>query len=225
MLKILLAAAALLAPAAASAQATVTVNGRVFEVPAGTTTTFAMGPDGPYVIHQVAAVSTPTRLPDMQPMAVPTQPPAPAPRLDYADFDVPDQTAVGETRVLRIRRDRTSGHFIANVRVNGVMIRAIVDTGASGTILSPEDAAATGVDRDVTHVRPGVGIGGYTTLRSTRVRSLEIGGQRLGGFPADIGQSGLPTLLGQPEIAKLGRIVIEDGVMEIQPRGVQMASR
>ena len=223
MLKILLAAAALFAPCATAAQTVVTVNGRAFEVPAGTTTTFGIGPDGPYVINQVAVAAAPP------PAYVAARPAAasyqPAPRLEYAELDPVEQPAFGEARTMRIKRDRTSGHFIANVRVNGVVIRCIIDTGAGSTILSPEDAAATGVDRDVTHVRPGIGIGGYTTLRSTRVRSLEIGGQRLGSFAADIGQSGLPTLLGQPEIAKLGRIVIEDGVMEIQPRGIQTASR
>lgn len=244
MLRILLAAAALLAPLSVAAQTVVTVNGHVFEVPPGTTTTFGMGPDGPYVMKQVAAASTRPaayagpRSGDVRyqpavpydqyapsPQAAPREPRMPEPRLDYADLGAFDEAAPGEARVLRVKRDRASGHFLVNVRINGVMIRAIFDTGAAGTILSPEDAAATGVDRDVTHVRPGIGIGGYTTLRSTRVRSLEIGGQRLGSFPADIGQSGLPTLLGQPEIAKLGRIVIEDGVMEIRPRGVQTASR
>lgn len=143
-----------------------------------------------------------------------------------AGYRTADQSDFGGGGVLRIKRDGRSGHFIVPIIMNGVQVKAIVDTGASGTILSPEDAAATGADRDVTYARPGVGIGGATTLYATRVRSLEIGGQRIKGFAADIGQRGIPyTLLGQPEIAKLGRIVIEDGVMTIYPKGVQMASR
>lgn len=106
------------------------------------------------------------------------------------------------------------------------MVRAIIDTGASGTVLSPEDAAATGADRDVTSSHPGMGIGGPTVLYATRVRSLEIGGQRMAAFNADIGQRGIPqTLLGQPEIAKLGRVVIENGVMTICPRSTAVAMR
>jgi hypothetical protein len=63
-------------------------------------------------------------------------------------------------------------------------------------------------------------------LSVTHVRSMEVGGQQLGGFSAAIGQEGIPfTLLGQTEITRLGRIVIEDGVMTITPRNAQMASR
>ena len=48
---------------------------------------------------------------------------------------------------------------------------------------------------------------------------MDVGGQQLGGFNAVIGQAGIPyTLLGQSEISRLGRIVIEDGVMTISAR-------
>lgn len=226
--KTLLALLALTLPAAAFSQATiVTVNGRTFEVPAGTQATIVADPNGPYLLAttQVAAAIVSTQRDE------PVRPVAYAqttqPRLDYQGFEEETTGPVlGSGQVLRIKRDRFTGHFIAPVIMNGVRVKAIIDTGASGTILSPEDAAATGADRDVTHSRPGVGIGGYTTLHVTRVRNLEIGGQRLGAFNADIGQQGIPhTLLGQPEIAKLGRLVIEDGIMTIYPKGVEIAAR
>jgi hypothetical protein len=69
-------------------------------------------------------------------------------------------------------------------------------------------------------------IGGYTLLNVARLNSFEVGGQQLGGFTAAIGQEGIPyTLLGQTEIARLGRIVIEDGTMTITPRAPRMAMR
>ncbi len=116
---------------------------------------------------------------------------------------------------MHIRRDQ-NGSFVANVLMNGVVVRAIIDTGAQCTILSVEDARQTGADRDITHSETMAGIGGYTQLNVTRVRSMNVGGQQLGGFRAVIGQAGIPyTLLGQTEISRLGRIVIEDGVMTI----------
>jgi clan AA aspartic protease (TIGR02281 family) len=129
-------------------------------------------------------------------------------------------------RALRIDRDPATGHFIATVKVNGVAVRAIVDTGASNTILSPRDAQATGASKDLAGAQRMIGIGGYTMLNLARVRSLEVGGEDLGGFTAAIGQQGLGyTLLGQSEIARLGRITIEAGVMTILPRADRFASR
>lgn len=242
MFKSLVASLIAFMPAAALAQTmTVTVNGQSFAVQPGTTQTIVTDENGTRVVStttQVAAVTMPQAQARpavyyQQQQGYPQQgyrqayaPPQP-PRLEYADPDADSvQPGIGGARVVRIRRDRFSGHFIVPVVMNGVRIRAIIDTGAMGTILSPEDARATGADKDVKYSRPGVGIGGYTTLYVTKVRNLEIGGQQLGSFAADIGQQGIPqTLLGQPEIAKLGRVVIEDGVMTIYPKGVEMASR
>ena len=130
------------------------------------------------------------------------------------------------TRDLRISRDPATGHFIAPIRINGVEVRAIIDTGAQETILSARDARATGAVQDVVGSEPMAGIGGYTMLHVVQVRSMEVGGQQLGGFRAAVGQEGIPyTLLGQTEISRLGRIVIEDGVMTISPRITQVAMR
>jgi clan AA aspartic protease (TIGR02281 family) len=127
---------------------------------------------------------------------------------------------------VRIRRDAATGHFITTIRVNGVPVRAIVDTGAQSTILSAQDARATGAGNAIVRTQPMAGIGGYTLLNVARLNSFEVGGQQLGGFTAAIGQEGIPyTLLGQTEIARLGRIVIEDGTMTITPRAPRMAMR
>ncbi len=128
------------------------------------------------------------------------------------------QDTADTARSLRIPRDPRSGQFVARVRINGVPVLAIIDTGADSTVLSARDARATGAIRDVTHSEPMAGIGGVTMLDVTRVRSLNVGGQELSGFPATIGAEGIPyTLLGQTEIARLGRIVIDHGVMTISP--------
>jgi clan AA aspartic protease (TIGR02281 family) len=152
---------------------------------------------------------------------------AAAPHLD-TDAEVLDTPAAADSRpqVVHIKRDPMTGHFIASIRINGVAIRAIVDTGAQTTVLSARDAQATGADRDVTRTEAMAGIGGYSMLRVTHVRSMDVGGQALGGCTASIGQEGIPyTLLGQTEIARLGRIVIENGEMTITPRALEIAAR
>ena len=91
-------------------------------------------------------------------------------------------------------------------------------TGASGRL---REVSGTGADRAVQREEVAIGIGGYTRVGVARVASVEIGGQSLGRMTMRVGQPGIPyTLLGQPEIARLGRVTIEDGVMTITPRMV-----
>lgn len=152
-----------------------------------------------------------------------------APRLPdpvIANLDDRSVTREASAEAVRIPRDPSSGHFITQVVMNGIRTRVIIDTGASGTILSPDAARATGALRDVTHSRLAAGIGGVTALNATRVRSLVIGGREIGSFDALIGREGIPyTLLGQTELRRLGRIVIEDDVLTITPRESVVASR
>lgn len=179
-----------------------------------------------YTLQPQAAVAY---APQLQPAVAfaPAEAAVPAPHLelDLAALAFPEPGA-SSPQILRIARDRQTGHFIAPIRVNGVAIRAIIDTGAQETILSAQDARATGANRDVVRSEEMAGIGGYTRLDVTRLRSMEVAGQDLGGFTAAIGQQGIPyTLLGQTEIARLGRIEIEDGVMTITPRESLIALR
>jgi clan AA aspartic protease (TIGR02281 family) len=156
---------------------------------------------------------------------VPIQAAQRVPSLDDRSI-APAVLASGNTRALSIHRDPRTGHFIAPIRINGITIQAIVDTGAQDTILSARDARATGAAQNIVRSEPMAGIGGYTMLSVARLRSMEVAGQNLGSFTAAIGQEGIPyTLLGQTEITRLGRIVIEDGVMTITPRAAQVAFR
>lgn len=244
----------MLAATPAAAQVRVFVDGRPVDVPAGVIRTIttvdgrrsfrdepfaAVAAPGAATITttettdedergRVVRVETVTRIEPvaMAALAMQAPPLPPAPRIE-TDLAALDDGVAGEGRPLRLRRDAMTGHFIAAIRINGVAVRAIVDTGAQKTVLSADDARATGADRDVMRSTPMAGIGGMTLLAVTRVRSLEVAGQQLGGVTACIGQAGIPyTLLGQTEIARLGRIVIEDGVMTITPRGAtQVAMR
>ncbi|WP_156679683.1 retropepsin-like aspartic protease family protein [Sphingomonas profundi] len=152
-------------------------------------------------------------------------PPRPAPRLQL-DAEALGLAVQDAPAPVRIPRDPATGHFVATIRINGVPVRAIVDTGAANTILSARDAWATGAAEDVIGNRRMIGIGGLTVLDVARLRSFEIAGQQFGGISAAIGQQGLDyTLLGQTELVRLGRIVIEDGVMTISPHAQQVAAR
>ena len=152
--------------------------------------------------------------------------PAEPPHIEPDSSLFGDDAPASMPRVVRIKRDAWGGHFVTRIRINGVEIKAIIDTGASYTLMTPDDARAVGADRSVIRSEAAVGIGGYTSVNVVQLQSLEIAGQQFGRMIARIGQPGISyTLIGQTEIAKLGRVVIEDGVMTITPKGVQMASR
>lgn len=224
--RIFLALAITFIPSIAKAEISMIVNGKAYHIPDGAQASIVPGPDGPLVM-QVTMESQATATGYAYiPRATYAQPVEPV--LAYEQVTEPEGIS-GEAAYnpLRIRRDRISGHFIAPVIMNGVKIKAIIDTGATSTVLSPEDAEATGAYGSATHQRPGVGIGGYTTLTVTRIKSLQIGSDTLSSFSADIGQPGIRyTLLGESEIAKLGKIVIEGDIMTIYPRAqLKMASR
>jgi clan AA aspartic protease (TIGR02281 family) len=144
----------------------------------------------------------------------------------YPHLKDPEIDFGGPMQEVRVPRDRATGHFVANVLINGVKTRVIIDTGATGTILSPDAARTTGAFKDITHAQYAAGIGGVTALNATKVRSLIVGGREIGGFDALIGREGIPyTLLGQSELRRLGRIVIDDDVLTITPRVQQTAAR
>jgi aspartyl protease family protein len=52
----------------------------------------------------------------------------------------------GDGRAIVTLQKRMDGHFDANVSINGSPIRAIVDTGATTTVLTESDAKSVGFD-------------------------------------------------------------------------------
>jgi aspartyl protease family protein len=52
----------------------------------------------------------------------------------------------GDGRAIVTLQKRMDGHFDANVAINGTTIRAMIDTGASVTVLTQADAARIGFD-------------------------------------------------------------------------------
>ena len=100
------------------------------------------------------------------------------------------QQIVGDEVRIRMSRD---GHFWANVRVNGVERRMLIDSGATITALSNETAAAARIKRDsdlvpvmlrtangVTSARPGtveeLQVGSITATNLKVVTSPALGG-------------------------------------------------
>ena len=110
-----------------------------------------------------------------------------------------------------------------DVRLNGHAITAILDTGASSTVIDQADAAAAGVTADLLNsdaTRHAVGVDTRTVdVRRHRFGSLEVGDERLNNFSFDVGglQTGT-TLLGR-DFLRHNRVLISYGrrTLFIQP--------
>lgn len=161
--------------------------------------------------------------------------PVESPRLSYREWEPatarPDRDGAREQRngdPLVIKRDGYTLHFMAKVYVNGVPIRMAVDTGATQSFLSREDAARTGADRKGKGYAMAAGIGGVTPLMRIHIDDIAIGGESIGSAEAMLSGSGGGgmgiSLLGQQQIRRMGRIEIEGDYMRIWPR-IRTASR
>jgi aspartyl protease family protein len=71
----------------------------------------------------------------------------------------------------------SSGHFEALIRIDGRPIRAMVDTGATSTVLTAEDALAVGIDAAALNYTVQVSTAnGLARAAAVRVGELAIGG-------------------------------------------------
>lgn len=109
------------------------------------------------------------------------------------------------------------GHFYADVSVQGVSVRMLVDTGASVIALTAEDADAFGVAWSETDIGPvakganGTVYGVPTTLEDVRVGEIEARRVDAVVVPDGLGIS----LLGQSFLSQAGRVGIVDDRMTL----------
>ena len=116
---------------------------------------------------------------------------------------------------VRVQRDAETLLFLLPVTIGSTTVRMIVDTGASNTILTPDDAARM---RGVvsTGTVTGAGITGTARMKVVRLPDLQAAGRRLGVRTVVVGMKGIPySLLGQAELRDLGPITIDGDVMTL----------
>jgi aspartyl protease family protein len=107
------------------------------------------------------------------------------------------------------------GHFRVEALVDGTPIRFLVDTGASGIVLSPADARRIGFDPDQLRFT-GFAETANGTVRTAAVRlgSIEIGPIRFDDLPASVNQAAMRgSLLGMSFLERLRSFEIRDGAL------------
>lgn len=98
------------------------------------------------------------------------------------------------------------------------MVRLIVDTGASFTVLSVEDARRVGVNtQEILYSVSADTVGGATPMARVVLANLEIGQNVAAGVPAMVSSSPLRTsLLGQNVLSRLESVTIEGDRMTLR---------
>ncbi|MDT0508413.1 TIGR02281 family clan AA aspartic protease [Novosphingobium sp. MMS21-SN21R] len=110
------------------------------------------------------------------------------------------------------------GLFYVSARINGAVVRLIVDTGASYTVLSAEDARRVGVDPgQITFGDSADTAAGASPMARIVLANLEIGQNMAAGVPAMVASGPLRTsLLGQNVLSRLGSVTIEGDRMTLR---------
>ncbi|MGZ9809644.1 retropepsin-like aspartic protease family protein [Pseudoroseicyclus sp. H15] len=125
----------------------------------------------------------------------------------------PTATVLGDGRMV-IPRGR-DGHYHVTADVNGTPVAMIVDTGASGVVLSQSDAEAAGLEPDrLAYVNSAQTASGTVNIATVRLDSLQIGDFVDDGLLASVteGDNGL-SLLGMDYLSRLSHIEITGGEM------------
>jgi aspartyl protease family protein len=107
------------------------------------------------------------------------------------------------------------GHFYADVTIDGVPSRMLVDTGASVIALTGEDARAMGLTWSEDQVQPiGQGASGEVRGVPVTLERVQLGNRELQSVQAVVIPEGLGiSLLGQSFLERIGRVEITGNSM------------
>ena len=122
-------------------------------------------------------------------------------------FPVTTRQVSAETIELRRFDD---GHFHADLRVNGVPIRFVVDTGATQIVLSRADAAAAGIDvANLAYLGRADTANGVIATATVHLRELALGDIVDRDLTASVGAGDLGiSLLGMDYLNRFSKIEI-----------------
>lgn len=124
----------------------------------------------------------------------------------------------GSSAATEVVLERNSDHhYYADANVNGRPVHFMIDTGASETALTEDDAKAVGipVDPDKYEVI-GDGASGMVRGQYVDLQSIDLQGIKQLGAKAVIVPGASVSLLGQPFLEKVDEILIRKGEMRLK---------
>lgn len=111
---------------------------------------------------------------------------------------------------------RSSGHFVTRVRINGAPIEMMVDTGASSVVLTQRDAKRAGIDTSRLHYSiPVSTANGRAMVALVQLRAISIGDISARNIRAHISGPGAlsQSLLGMSFLSRLRSYEVKNGLL------------
>ena len=139
--------------------------------------------------------------------------------LEPLDRAVVVTTAGGEQEI--VLHKSMSGHFEANVGVEGKTIHMLVDTGASSVVLANADAAEIGIDTaNLRYTVPVMTANGRTAAAPVTLSEISIGPIMRRNIPALVAQDGQlgQSLLGMSFLSTLGSLQMQTDELRLRDR-------
>lgn len=125
-------------------------------------------------------------------------------------------TALREGAIILNRQQ--DGHYYVNVMIDGSEVGFLVDTGASGIMLTPYDAERIGLRMDrLDFTVPVSTASGQTFAAPVDLRRLDLHGQYFEEFPALVLQGGDVSLLGMSILEQFSSIEIREDQLILRP--------
>jgi aspartyl protease family protein len=121
-----------------------------------------------------------------------------------------------------VRRDtvlerENSGHFYVHAKVNGELVRFIVDTGASNVALTVEDARRVGLKFDPGEFQyVGEGASGPVRGKIVTLNRVSIEGKTVDDVSGVILEGSNLSLLGQSYLARMGEVQMVGDTMVLK---------
>lgn len=108
-------------------------------------------------------------------------------------------------------------HYYADAQVNGRPVHFMIDTGASETALTPDDAQSIGIAIDPSKYEViGDGASGMVRGQYVELKSIDLSGIKQQDAKAVIVQGATVSLLGQPFLETVDEIDIRQGEMHLR---------
>ena len=147
---------------------------------------------------------------------------APAFRALGDTLGISDQSVSGDT--VRIRKGE-DGHFWANVVVNGVERRMLIDSGATTTAISTDTATAAGIDLDEDAFNTLIDTAnGTISARRATAKTIDIGGIHAQDIGVVVSPAfGDTNVIGMNFLSRLKSWRVEGNVLVLQPKGGLMS--
>ncbi|MEM9010787.1 MAG: TIGR02281 family clan AA aspartic protease [Pseudomonadota bacterium] len=130
----------------------------------------------------------------------------------------PKQAVLLEGEVIELRR-ASDGHFYAELDVNGAPVTFIIDTGASGIVLTREDALIAGIDPEsLRYLGTANTANGSVAIAATTVDTLRLGPREDRDVRVSVNSGAMPdSLLGMAYLNRFQRIEFEGSRLRLTP--------